>query len=409
MTPRTLALFLGLLLLLSAIPDTMAAPVLKELFVDRYGVGPRDAQIFMAFNLVGALAAVPVLAWARKRVSAVALVVAGSLIDALLLLALAAPVGFTVSLGLRAAEGVTDVVVFAALFNIVRGASGVHAARGLGMASTPLLFGLGAGALSSGGIAKWVGGGPEQTALAVFGVSALMCVMVAGLAWAARGPLGAAIPASPNGSAEPLPNLAVDVRPGAFDDRPRPPLWSCAMAFSDRATGGLITGTLSNLMAGVLGYSPAQRGWLIGLPLLLMALCTAPAGALCDRVGSLRSRLVAGVVYALAFAAIPAVGHSAGLLTVALAAIGLAGAVLFSSSLALAAESGRGSVALGAFRSAGDIGFFVGTTLAIVLVPAQHATAADYTLVIVLLAGVHLAVTATVTGLAWKQRRLEIS
>lgn len=403
MAPRTLALFLALLLLLSAIPDTMAAPVLKELFVDRYAVSPRDAQIFMAFNLVGALAAIPLLAWARRRVDAVTLVVLGSLADAALLGILAAPVGFGVSLGLRAVEGVTDVVVFAALFDIVRRVSGGHAARGLGMASTPLLLGLGMGALASGGIAKWIGGGPERTALAVFGASMVFCVALAVLAWQSRRALRTAMGALP--PQLPPPNPAADVAAGTFDDRARPPWWCCAMAFSDRATGGLITGTLSNLMAGVLGYTPAQRGWLIGLPLLLMAVCTGPAGALCDRVGSLRSRLVASVIYAVAFGLIPLAGASPTALGIALTAVGLAGAVLFSSSLAIAAESGQGAVALGAFRSSGDMGFFLGTTLAIVMVPDIGATAADYSLVILVLAGMHLGVTGVIAVLAWKRRR----
>lgn len=175
------------------------------------------------------------------------------------------------------------------------------------------------------------------------------------------------------------------------------------MAFADRATGGLITGTLPLVLADALGYSRRERGWLIGIPLLLMALCTGPAGMLCDRVGSLRMRLVAGIAYALSIAAIPLAGDQQGLLLLAMVGVGLAGSVLFSSSLALAAESARGAVGLGAFRAAGDMGFFAGTTLSIALLALLGRDApsySDYAWVILGFAAGHLAVTGVLAALA---------
>jgi MFS family permease len=391
----------------------MAAPVLKELFMDRYGVDARGAQVFMAVNLLGAVAAVPLLAWARRRIGAVPLIVAASIADGMLLLALAAPVGFVPSLVLRAVEGVTDVVVFAALFDLVRAASGGHAARGLGLASTPLLLGLGIGAVLGGQAAQMVGQGSDAAAVAVFGASAGFCSLAAVLAWVGRGRLGHGrapatevrsrpTPGAPS-PAQAAPDPAVDVRPGRLDDRPRPLWWSCAMAFADRATGGLITGTLPLVLADALGYSRRERGWLIGVPLLLMALCTGPAGLLCDRVGSLRMRLAGGVVYALSIAAIPLAGERQPLLLLVMVGVGVSGSVLFSSSLALAAESTRGAVGLGAFRAAGDTGFFAGTTLSIAVLAMMGSDApsyADYAWVIIGFAAGHLVVTAALAALA---------
>ena len=43
------------LLLLSALPDAMVAPVLRQLLVDRYGVSDGAAHMFMSVNLLGAL------------------------------------------------------------------------------------------------------------------------------------------------------------------------------------------------------------------------------------------------------------------------------------------------------------------------------------------------------------------
>ena len=60
---------LAILVLLSAMPDTMAAPVVKEILVDRYGASAQDAQVFNAINLLGALVAMPLLAWSRQRIS----------------------------------------------------------------------------------------------------------------------------------------------------------------------------------------------------------------------------------------------------------------------------------------------------------------------------------------------------
>lgn len=413
--PSRPSLLLALLLLLSAMPDTMAAPVLKEMFIDRYGASVTQAQVFMAINLLGAAAAIPLLVWGRRRHGPVALLVAASLADAVLLGTLAAPIGLWPSLVLRAAEGVTDVVVFAALFDLVRRTSGAHAARGLGLASTPLLLGLGCGAVAGGiaaqRIAGQAGGASEadagsDVALAVFGVSALASALVALGAFVFRRWLSGIASTEPEtgpmvASGE---SHAARVPHGALDDRPRPLSWSCAMAFCDRATGGLITTTLPLVLAGFLGYSKEQRGWLIGLPLLLMALCTGPAGAVCDRVGSLRVRVAAGLAYAAAFALIPAAASSQPLLAVVMVAVGLSAGALFSSSLAIAAESGGSTVALGSFRAAGDLGFFAGTALSIAMVSALgsdgEATYSDYSAVIVLFGAVHAACTLAIVVLA---------
>ena len=412
MRRRTNAALIALFLLLSAMPDTMAAPVLREILVDRYGASVPNAQLFMAINLLGAVGAVPLLAWVRRRWGPVRIVIGASIADAVLLAVLAAPIGLGASLAVRAAEGVTDVMVFASLFDLVRRNSGRHAARGLGMASTPLLLGLGLGAVAGGIAAERVGGAAGaasaggDVAVAVFGVSALSTVLVAVGAFVFRRGLAGVESEEPEQgeAAASGESHAGTVPHGRFDDRPRPLSWSCAMAFFDRATGGLITSTLPLVLAGFLGYSKQQRGWLIGLPLLLMALCTGPAGAVCDRFGSLRVRLVAGVLYALTFALVPFAGASQPAMAAVMVPMGIAMGALFSSSLALAAESGGSAVAIGSFRAAGDVGFFAGTALSIVVIHAmgrgQEPTYGDYTAVIVAFAVAHLACTAVIGALA---------
>ena len=176
------------------------------------------------------------------------------------------------------------------------------------------------------------------------------------------------------------------------------------MAFFDRATGGLVTSTLPLVLAGFLGYSKEQRGWLVGLPLILMALCTGPAGAVCDRLGSLRVRLAAGIAYAIAFAAIPFAGGNQPAMAAVLVPMGIAMGALFSSSLALAAESGGGAVSIGSFRAAGDVGSFAGTAVSVLAVQAiaagREAAYGDYATIIVAFAAAHLACTAAIGMLA---------
>lgn len=381
-------MLLVLLILFSAMPDTMAAPVVKELFIDRYGASAASAQLFNGINLLGAIAAIPLLWWGRRRWSPLRLLVAGSLCDAALLWAMILPLGLGWTLALRSLEGVTDVIVFAAVFELVRRSARGHLATGLGIASTPLLLGLGIGAMVGGFVVRQ----SNQHALAgaVFGISGGLSILVALLAPLVRGVHSRDSEVSEVDSATPPRRI---------------PLWpALAMTFSDRATGGLITGTLPIALSQVLGYSALVRGLLVGLPLLLMALGTGPSGWLCDRVGSLRVRLVAGIAYAGAFALLPYAGESTVPLGGAMIVIGIAASALFASSLALAVESGSGAMALGSFRGAGDLGFLCGTAMSVVLlstIGGDRPSYADYGAILLIFAGFHAFTSAiTVTALS---------
>ncbi|MBL9141090.1 MAG: hypothetical protein JNK53_04425 [Phycisphaerae bacterium] len=81
--------------------------------------------------------------------------------------------------------------------------------------------------------------------------------------------------------------------------------------------------------------------------------------------------------------------------------------MLFSSSLTIAAESAPGAFALGAFRAAGDVGFFAGTSLAILLlatVGQEAPTYAHYAGIIVVFAAGHLLVTGVLIVAAVRVR-----
>lgn len=373
--------------------------MVKELFIDRYDASHGLAQMFNGINLLGAFAALPLLWLARRKNHSVAFVIWGSVADALLLGAMAFPLGLGWTLVVRALEGVTDVIVFAALFDLVRRSSRGHVGVGMGVASTPLLMGLGFGAMFGGLVVRQSVGG--ESANWLFGLSAALSMIVALLAFIVLRRIEGSDPTTKVDAAD----VAAESEPVASS---RDPMWpSLAMTFSDRATGGLITGTLPIALAQVLGYSPLARGLLVGLPLLLMALGTGPAGWLCDRIGSLRVRIVAGLAYAASFGLLSVAGDQAIPLGVVMVIIGLSASALFSSSIALVIRSGPATMALGAFRGAGDLGFLSGTAFSVLLLSSlggESPTYSHYASVLTIFAGFH-ALTTVITGLALKLSR----
>jgi MFS family permease len=319
-----------LLILLSALPDAMLAVVLRDLFVERYGVPAESAQMFLAVNLLGAGLAVPLVRWLRKSCPAWSIVVSGALADAALLGLMWLPIGFAPTLVLRVLEGVADVATFAALFQILGQVHDRPAAWRMGVGASMLVGGLGAGAAIGGAMIRLSSMGPTIA----FVLGAGSCLATALGAW-----IGAAVLERSAPSAE-RPECGPPARSGS--------LWPVLlMAASDRATGAALTAVFAGFLARNLGYDPAQRGLLVGLPLILMAVGAAPAGWVADRLGALRVRTACAVAYALGVAAAP----------------------LLPASLSLASRAGRGTSGLAAFRAAGDGGYFLGI-LAVVTVGA---------------------------------------
>jgi len=367
----------------------MAAPVVKELLVDRYGAPAPSAQIFNGINLLGALAAVPLLWAARRTWGSRSVLIVASLVDGALLAVMALPLGIAWTLALRCLEGVTDVLVFAALFDIVRGRSAGRVGVGLGIASSPLLIGLGLGAVLGGVVVRQ--SEAVDSAMWLFGVSATLSVLVGILAWRWK-----RLDSFPRASIRAAEETSSST---STAERVWPPL---AMAFADRATGGLLTGTLPIALAQVLGYSPFVRGLLVGLPLLLMALGTGPCGWLCDLAGAKRIRLAAGLCYAASFALLPFASANPAALGVVMLFVGVSASGLFASSVSLSAQSGASAITLGAFRASGDLGFLSGTILSVLLLVSlggADPSFSDYSAVILVFAGFHL-LTTIVTTLA---------
>ncbi|MEE2896318.1 MAG: hypothetical protein VX726_11330 [Planctomycetota bacterium] len=381
------------LLVLTALPDAMVVPILEEILVQRYDVGPGIAHAFLAVNLVGGLCALPILGWVAGRGRPVAAVSVAAAVDAALLAAMWLPIGFWPTIVLRAMEGVADVVVFAVIFDLV-GRAGGHRSMGLryGLAAAFLSIALGGGAILGGQIVRLEEATPGVDAT-VFLVGALACLAAACLAMAWREPLrrlkglGEAASAGRE-SRRPL-------------DRPRSPLWPLLLiAASDRAAGGLLTGTLGLFLASAVGLGPAVRGGLVGSVLLLMGLGAIPAGLVADRLGTLRVRLAGSLAFGLGLVILPQVAGTLTVLSLVMIVMGIGGAVLLPTSLSLLDRLHGGLIGMGGFRAAGDIGFLVGVTVAGFLVAtlvestSPSSAGSAYGLIFAAFGALHLAVTA---------------
>ena len=144
-----------------------------------------------------------------------------------------------------------------------------------------------------------------------FVLGAACCLATGVGAWLGAGVLDRAAPTSE------LPETTLSERNGS--------LWPMLlMAASDRATGAALTAVFASFLARNMGYDPAERGRLVGLPLLLMAVGAAPAGWLADRLGTMRVRTIAAVIYALCFANVAWLGFSTAALSGVLLLLGIA-------------------------------------------------------------------------------------
>ena len=336
-----------LLIFLSALPDALVVPVLKDLFADRYGVSTAQAQLFLAVNLLGALLAIPLVKYMRQRMSGWAVVSSTAIVDGILLAIMWLPIGFAGTLALRTIEGAVDVATFAALFQMLGRSDQQHRAWKLGLGATVLVAGLGIGAVLGGFLTKLAG-----SAAVTLIVGSVSCVSTGILAIVFRSTLERMVQLAKsstidvvmdgqelqvNSAIQPAIHPAIQsaIQPGK--------IWPILfMAATDRATGAILTAVFASFLLSGLGYTPEQRGMLVGLPLLLMAIGAAPAGWFADRFGALRTRTLAAIVYAIALGIVPFLGANTLMLALALLILGVAAAPLLPASLALVLVTNRG-------------------------------------------------------------------
>jgi MFS family permease len=388
-------LVIGVLLVLTALPDAMVVPILEELLVGRYDVDPGLSHAFISINLLGGLCALPLLRIAMRRGRPILAVAIAAVADAALLAAMWLPIGFGPTILLRAVEGAADVIVFAVVFDLIgqagrRGGAGLRFGFGAALLSTAL----GGGAILGGQLADGDAGSGEA-ARAVYLVGASACLLAGIIAFVCRNRLrrleGVAAECAKEKPEPPPIQIA------------RAPLWPLMlMAGADRAAGGLLTGTLGLFLAEAVGLAPSLRGGLIGSVLLLMGLGAIPAGWVSDRFGDLFVRAVGGITFAMGLFILPLAASDLSSLSATMLLLGVGGATLLPTSLSLLDRLHGGLVGMGGFRAAGDIGFLVGVSVAGFLVHMLGdggASQFGYASVIAGFAIMHLCCTAIVIPL----------
>jgi MFS family permease len=336
-------LFLAIsMLFLGALPDGMLAPLLDDLFVQRYGTTVAASHWFMVVNLVGALAVVPILARLRTHLPPSMLLAGAAVCNGLLLVLMALPIGFATTMTLRVFEGAADLVMLAVIFDLL-GKAGSHSRRGarFGAAGTVLLLGLAVGVIGGGLIGR-------SAPVLVFCLGGLACFIVAAVAIAAHARFDGLVRSCPAVTTE-----------GHVVTKRATRLWpTMLMAGGDRAIAGLTATTVLFYFAHVLEIDPGMRGVLLGLSLLMLALGAWPAGVIGDRFGHLRIRTTASIVYAGCLALVPLVANTGTMSMLGLMLVfGMAGAFLMPTTLSLASNTGRGSVAMAGYHASGNIGY----------------------------------------------------
>ena len=336
---------LGLLALLTLVPVTLPVPVLRELVTDRFGVSELWASIFMSVNMIGAAIAAPFAGAAADRFGRRPLWIAAALaVDALCFLGLTLEIPFPAFMLIRFVEGCAHIFALSLLLGLAATARPPDQ-RGVSMGATGagLLLGVAVGAPMGGFL------GAEDPVRPFYVGSAI--VLGASL-------LSILLLRETNESREQRPGFREIARMlGARPILTVPLLF----AFADRFTVGFFTSTFSLFLSSIHGLPPSRIGILIAIFMLPFALLSLPFGWVSQR--SSRALLLCGgsAVYGVL---VGSIGFWPGdTLLIPMLATGAAAAVMFVPSMLMTTEMTPEAVrttSMGAFNTAGSLGFIVG-------------------------------------------------
>ncbi|MBT3435776.1 MAG: MFS transporter, partial [Nitrospinaceae bacterium] len=138
----------------------------------------------------------------------------------------------------------------------------------------------------------------------------------------------------------------------------------CIFTFADRLLVGIIISSFNLYLVQALGWSPKQFGFLMSTLLFPFGLLCYPFGKLCRSWSKSGLLIGASLTYALFVASLAWLDPA--WLFPSMLVLGVISALNFSPSLAMVADltgDESRSTAMGAFNSAGSLGFFVGPLL----------------------------------------------
>jgi MFS family permease len=363
--PGARVAWLGLLALWMLVPVTLPVTVLRGLVQERFAVSEFLTSLFMSVNMVGAVIAAPLAGVIADRSGRrVPLVVGALAADAVLLLALAAPLPFGAFMAVRFLEGAAHITALSTLLGIASGAR-PEAERGrvMGLVGSGIMLGVALGAPIGGAI------GRADPLVPLYAGSALVA-MAAVVAWL--------------------------VLEESRDERERPSLREIvaalrahplvlaplAFAFADRFTVGFYTTTFSLFLSRIHALPPPRIGLLIAMLMLPFGLLSYPFGRLAERWSRVAMICIGSFAYGIGTAAVA--WSTPASLPLLMLALGVASAVMFVPSLLITADSAPERVrttVLGAFNGAGSLGFIVGPAtggLVSEWVAASHGWHAGY-------------------------------
>lgn len=356
---------MGLLALAIMMPVTLPVPILRELVGDRFAVSELLTSLFMSINMIGAAIAAPLAGALADRLGRRrGLVIGALLVDALCFGAMTLDTAFPVFMGIRLVEGCAHIFALSLLLSISATLGGEHG-RGLTMGIT------GAGMMLGVAIGAPIGG--------VLGRVDPMRPLLAGA--------GLLVAAAVLAALTLLDPKTAEHRPGAGEiwraiRRHRSMIAPLIFAFADRFTVGFYTTTFSLFASGLHGADPPRVGLWISAFMLPFALLSFPFGVLADRVSKTALLVGGSAIYGVLTASLGF--WPTEWIGVGMAVIGTSAAVMFVPSMLMTTDLTPPeirSTALGAFNTAGSLGFILGPMtggLVSEAVRASHGAAAGY-------------------------------
>ena len=337
-------IFLAPLAIAIMAPVTLPVPVLRSLVGERFAVSEFLTSLFMSVNMVGAALAAPLAGALADRIGHRRELIVGALIvDALLFYSMTLELPFAAFLGLRFLEGCAHIFALSLLLSVAASLGGATGrGRTMGLTGAGMMLGVAVGAPIGGFL------GRSDTTRPLLVGSALL-VFAASLAAASlREPAQVERHAGFGAIWRTVRTHKAMIAPLVF-------------AFADRFTVGFYTTTFSLFASGLHGATPPQVGLWISAFMLPFALLSFPFGLLADRYSKTALLCIGSLVYGVLTASLGF--WTTSMIPFGMAVIGVFAAVMFVPSMMMTTDVTPDSIrstAMGAFNTAGSLGFIFG-------------------------------------------------
>ena len=344
-------LVLGCVLLgIAAIPDAMVVPVLHDLTVERFGVSEGAAHAFMAVNFVGALLVVGLLAVLNRRIPTSGLLLIAAASSCVLMVGMATVDSWWVLLGLRCLEGGADLIMLSIPFRMIASCgSRTHYGMRMGISFSVMFLSLAFGV----GIGSVIGTDDATNVLWAASVtSGILLLIVAILRTSVD-----------NTSKSPRP------KDGACPLIPSEWIGASFLAL-DRGLSALVSVTLPILITSGFNVSLKTLGIALAGMFVVLAIFSAPAGMVADRIGGIRVRIIASFLCGVGLVGLglmrwlpPVV-----ILSPCLLLYGAGAAGLMPSAFSASVRREASTLVFSTLQAAGQGGYAIGIVVGLILV-----------------------------------------